>query len=281
MGDWLRARLPVALAEFTMFVAKQAWAALFGILFILALILTALAWDATWALARYDALLIFAVLTQGAFLALRFESWSEARVIALFHVVGTVMEIFKIHMGSWSYPEPGLVKLWGVPLFSGFMYACVGSYMARVIRVFSMTFAPYPAPWVPTLLAGVIYANFFAHHWLPDIRWGLFAATVVIFARTRIWFWIGERPYWMPLPLAALLASFFLWLAENVGTFTGTWAYQGQATWEIVGIAKLGSWYLLLYVSFFLVTLVFADALRRTPAHPATLSPAPNLTPRT
>ncbi|MEM7439195.1 MAG: DUF817 domain-containing protein [Pseudomonadota bacterium] len=263
LGDWLRARLHPGVAEFVMFVAKQAWACLFGILFIIALILTSLFWQPDWALTRYDGLLIFAVATQACFLIFRLESLKEARVILIFHVVGTAMEIFKLHMGSWDYPEPGIIKLGGVPLFSGFMYACVGSYMARVVRVFDMRFAPYPPFWITVALAVAIYGNFFTHHFGPDIRIGLFIATLLIFARTRIWFWIGDNAYWMPLPVAALLSSFFLWVAENVGTLTGTWAYKGQATWEIVGLAKLGSWYLLLYVSFLLVTLVYRDVLFR------------------
>ena len=44
----------------------------------------------------------------------------------------------------------------GVPLFSGFIYASVGSYMARVIRIFEMRFAPYPPFWITYLLAGVM-----------------------------------------------------------------------------------------------------------------------------
>lgn len=268
LGDLARARVPMLLAEVVMFVLKQAWAALFGILFIIALIGTAAIWQPDWALARYDALLIFAVVMQAVFLALGLESWREARVILLFHVVGTVMEVFKLHMGSWDYPEPGLVKIGGVPLFSGFMYACVGSFMARVIRVFDMSFASYPPFWMSVVLAVLIYLNFFGHHFTYDIRVGLFVATVALFARTRIWFWIGARVYWMPLPVAAFLSSFFLWLAENVGTMSGTWVYSGQASWEIVGFAKLGSWYLLLYVSFLLVTLEYRDVLYRKARDP-------------
>ena len=59
----------------------------------------------------------------------------------------------------------------------------------------------------------------------------------------------------MPLPLAAFLTSLFLWIAENIGTMTGTWLYAGQATLDRVSFAKIGSWYLLLYVSFVTVTL--------------------------
>ena len=46
-------------------------------------------------------------------------------------------------------------------------------------------------------------------------------------------------------------------MAENVGTATGTWLYPGRATaGSSVSLQKLGSWYLLLTISFVLVTLV-------------------------
>ncbi len=134
-------------------------------------------WNPDWPLHRYDALFLFAIGTQALFLWKKLETWEEARVILLFHLTGTAMEWFKVSAGSWAYPEPGLFKLMGVPLFSGFMYASVGSYMARVIRIFNMRFAPYPPFWMTVLLAAGIYVNFFAHHFLPDIRLGLFAAT--------------------------------------------------------------------------------------------------------
>ena len=69
----------------------------------------------------------------------------------------------------------------------------------------------------------------------------------------------------MPLPLAAFLTAIFLWIAENIGTNTGTWIYAGQNPFERVSFAKMGSWYLLLYVSFVTVTLVMRDCLQRTP----------------
>ena len=138
------------------------------------------------------------------------------------------MEIFKVKMGSWSYPEPGFIKIAEVPLFSGFMYACVGSFMARVIRIFNMRFAPYPPFWITIAIAIAIYVNFFSHHYTYDIRNILFIATIIIFWRTRIWFYVGDTPRWMPLPVAAFLSAFFLWVAENVGTMTGTWIYSGQ-----------------------------------------------------
>ncbi|WP_299351482.1 DUF817 domain-containing protein [uncultured Shimia sp.] len=261
----MRARLPFAVAEFVMFLLKQGWASLFGGLLLIAMIVTARIWQEDWIIARYDALLLWALGLQGVFLMFRLESLREARVILLFHLTGTTMEIFKVHAGSWSYPGDGIMKLWGVPLYSGFMYASVGSYMARVIRLFDMRFAPYPPFWITVCQAIGIYVNFFAHHFLPDIRLGLFAATLLIFARTRIWYRIGQHDYWMPLPLAAFLSSIFLWLAENVGTATKTWLYTGQSTSDWVSLAKMGSWYLLLYVSFVTVTLVFRDMLFAKP----------------
>jgi uncharacterized membrane protein YoaT (DUF817 family) len=263
LGDWMRARLPFALAEFVMFGLKQGWAALFSRLLLLGLIVSAKLWQPDWPIARYDALLLYALFLQAAFLALGLETWREVRVILLFHLTGTIMEIFKVHAGSWGYPGEGLFKIMGVPLFSGFMYAAVGSYMARVIRVFDMRFAPYPPFWVTVVLATAIYVNFFAHHFLPDIRLALFAATVMNFARTRIWFHIGQNDYWMPLPLAAFFSSFFLWVAENIGTATRTWLYSGQNPDHWVSFAEMGSWYLLLYVSFVTVTLVTRYASAR------------------
>lgn len=264
LGNAVRSRLPQWLAEFVMFGLKQGWACLFGGLLLAAIIATKVVWQPGWAVQRYDALFAFAVLTQAAFLWFRLETWDEARVILLFHLTGTAMELFKVNAGSWGYPEPGFFKLLGVPLFSGFMYASVGSYIARVIRIFDMRFAPYPPYWQSVVLAVAIYANFFAHHFLPDVRLVLFAATLLLFGRTRVWFVIARR-YWMPMPLAAFLASLFLWLAENIGTATGTWLYSGQAPAQLVSWGKLGSWYLLLWVSFVTVSVVSRSALSREP----------------
>ncbi|WP_208349530.1 DUF817 domain-containing protein [Pseudaestuariivita rosea] len=270
----MRARLYPLASELIMFILKQAWACLFGGILLILIITTSLLWQDNWPIYRYDFLFACAIALQICFLIFKLESWREAKVILLFHVVGTVMEIFKIHAGSWAYPEPGYIKLMGVPLFSGFMYAAVGSYMARVIRLFDMRFAPYPPFWMTVLLAIAIYANFFLHHFTIDIRYALFAATLILFWRTRIWFHIGCTPRWMPLPLAAFLTAFFMWVAENIGTMTGTWLYAGQSQLDVVRLAKMGSWYLLLYVSFLLVTLVFRDALSRTPWQPNPFKPA-------
>ena len=243
-----------------MFTLKMGWSALFGGLLLIAILASKAVWQPDWALQRYDALFLFAVSVQVLFLALRMESWAEARVILLFHLTGTAMELFKTAAGSWAYPEPAFFRIMGVPMFSGFMYASVGSFIARAIRNFDMRYVPYPPFGLTVLLAVAIYVNFFAHHFLPDIRWLLFAGTVLVYGRTSIWFRIS-RWYRMPMVLSAFLASLFLWIAENIGTRTGTWLYAGQHEAQLVSFAKIGSWYLLLYVSFVTVTLAAPGAV--------------------
>ncbi|WIV51463.1 DUF817 domain-containing protein [Marivivens sp. LCG002] len=267
LGDWLRAKLPTPITEFVMFVVKMGWATLFGGLLLVGMIVSSKIWQADWPIARYDALVAYALTLQILFLVFKLETFSEAKVILLFHLTGTIMEVFKLHMGSWDYPGAGVLKIAGVPLFSGFMYASVGSFMARAIRLFDMRFAPFPPYALTLLFAGVIYLNFFTHHFIPDLRIGIFLCSLLLFWRTRIWFEIG-RWYWMPLPLAAFLSSFFLWIAENVGTATQTWLYNGQSASDLVNFSKMGSWYMLLYVAFGTVTLVLREPLSKGPIDP-------------
>ena len=253
--------------EFALFVFKQGWACLFGALMLALLLATHFSYPADAPLARYDFLTIAALAVQIGMLVLRLETWGEAKVILAFHVVGTVMELFKTAYGSWIYPEPSLLRIGGVPLFSGFMYAAVGSYIARVWRIFDFRFEPYPrSPW-PELLAVAIYVNFFAHHWLPDIRVILFAALALLFRRTRVYFTVWRTPRWMPLLLGWLLVALFIWFAENLATFARAWTYPDQASgWQLVSPAKLGSWYLLMYISFVLVAAVHRPQARENTA---------------
>ncbi|MBX7248875.1 MAG: DUF817 domain-containing protein [Caulobacteraceae bacterium] len=264
-----RTRLGSWAFEFLMFGLKQGWACLFGGLMLGLLFGTHLLWPADAPVARYDALVVAAVAIQVAMLALKLESWEEAKVIFVFHVVGTIMELFKTAHGSWLYPEPGLLKIGAVPLFSGFMYAAVGSYIARIWRIFDIRFSHYPPAWTTWLLAVGIYVNFFAHHWLPDARLALFAATALLFWRGWFWFTPDRRERGMPMLLGFGLVALFIWIAENVGTYSRAWLYPGQeGGWSPVSLAKIGSWYLLMIISFVLVSLVHRPQERRAP--PAT-----------
>jgi uncharacterized membrane protein YoaT (DUF817 family) len=241
--------------EFLLFGFKQGWACLFAGLLLAAIIVTQF-WYPFESLHRYDFLFLFAVTVQLALLAFRLESLREALVIVIFHLVATGMEVFKTSpaIGSWVYPEPALIKLWNVPLFAGFMYSAVGSYLARVWRVFHFEFSYFPPRSLALLLAVLIYVNFFSHHFIYDCRWLLLAASVVMFGRSRIFFTIDHTPRSMPLVVGFALVAVFIWLAENIATFCRVWLYPSQLNgWHAVSPQKIVAWYLLMLISFVLV----------------------------
>jgi uncharacterized membrane protein YoaT (DUF817 family) len=252
-----RGRLHAFAFELMIFGLKQAWASLFGAAMLALIVGTHFFWPAGAPIARYDFLVVAAVSLQAFMLATRLERWDEALVILIFHVVGTMMEIFKTAHGSWIYPEHNLLRIGGVPLFSGFMYAGIGSYIARCWRLMDLTFENFPPLWAPWLLGILSYVNFFTHHFGPDFRIVLFAFSGLIWWRTWIDFTPDLAIRRMPLLVAALLVALFIWIAENLGTFATAWVYPSQAHgWSPVGPGKIGAWYLLVTLSFVLVTLV-------------------------
>ena len=187
-------------------------------------------------------------------IALRFETLEEAKVILIFHVVGTAMEVYKTATGSWIYPEASVLRIAGVPLFTGFMYAAIGSYMTRAWRLFDFRFSHHPPMWAVTGLAAAIYANFFLDHFGIDGRLPLFAASVAVFGRGWIYFkpWRVHRA--MPILIANGLCALFIWFAENIGTFVRAWSYPAQMHgWSMVSVGKFGSWFLLLIISYAIV----------------------------
>jgi uncharacterized membrane protein YoaT (DUF817 family) len=261
--------------EFLRFGMKQGWACLFGGAICALLIATHLWYPRHAALARYDFLVLAAVAIQAGLLALKLETWEEARVIALFHVVGTAMELFKTAVGSWIYPEPSVLRLGGVPLFTGFMYAAVGSYLTRVWRLFDFRFAHHPPVWATLVLSAAIYVNFFTHHALPDARPLLFAATALLFGRTWVYFKVWRSYRRMPLLVGFGLVALFIWLAENIGTVTGAWLYPSQLKgWSLVPMAKLGSWFLLMIISYAMVAATNRpEAIAQDDLEPARVRP--------
>lgn len=250
-------RIGVFAHEFLCFGLKQASACLFGGLMVALLIASWRWYPVHVALSRYDFLTLSALAIQFGLLAFRLESLEEAKVIVLFHAVGTAMELFKTAVGSWSYPGPSVLHIGHVPLFSGFMYASVGSYIARAWRLFDFRFTRHPPFGATVALAAAIYVNFFSHHWLPDARWVLFAALAWLFGPTWVHFRIRRIHRRMPLLLGFVLVAGFIWLAENVGTYTHAWLYPAQrAGWHPVPLARLGSWLLLMVISYVLVSAI-------------------------
>jgi uncharacterized membrane protein YoaT (DUF817 family) len=265
-----RSRARAFVWEFSLFVFKQAWACLFGAVLLAMELVTKWRWPQHAWLARYDFLFLAALCVQILLLVLRIESVREAKVILMFHVIGTCMELFKTSVGSWTYPEVNFIRIGHVPLFSGFMYASVGSYLARVTRIFEMRYTHFPRRSVTVVLAALIYANFFTHHFLPDIRALLFVLVALVFGRT----WVYYKPFRsyrrMPLLLGFCLIALFIWLAENIATFAHVWVYPQQKNgWHVVSAGKYGAWLLLMIISFILVS--FANP-PRTPDEAVTRS---------
>jgi uncharacterized membrane protein YoaT (DUF817 family) len=206
-------------------------------------------------LARYDLLFLSCVAFQALMVAVRLETLDELKVICVFHGLGLGLELFKVHVGSWSYPDPARFSLGGVPLFSGFMYASVASYMIQAWRRFDLAIVGWPRPRVVVPLGAAIYANFFTHHVLPDLRWALAAVVVVVTWRTEVRFQaIPGRVRTMRAPLAFFCIGLFVWFAENIATFFGAWVYPHQrGGWSPVHLMKLSSWALLVIVTFLIV----------------------------
>lgn len=206
-------------------------------------------------LPRYDYMLLFTILMQVAMVwVLKMETVDELKVICLFHVLGTTMELFKVHMGSWSYPGDAYSKLWDVPLYGGFMYASVASYITQAWRRLHLQLENFPATWINVVIGSLIYLNFFTHHFIFDIRYPLLLAVVIIYWRTMVHFKVAGEQFVMPVTVAFALTGFFIWIAENMATFLGAWQYPNQQhNWKLVHPGKVNAWLLLFIVSFLIV----------------------------
>jgi uncharacterized membrane protein YoaT (DUF817 family) len=92
---------------------------------------------------------------------------------------------------------------------------------------------------------------------MPDLRWGILVLLIIVYRRSIVFFQLKERVFKMPLILSFFLIGFFIWVAENIATFLGAWAYPNQAThWQVVHPGKITSWFLLVIISFILVAFV-------------------------
>ncbi|UOQ49057.1 DUF817 domain-containing protein [Gracilibacillus caseinilyticus] len=208
-------------------------------------------------MSRYDLMLMICLVTQVLMLVTKLETWDELKVVCVFHLIGLALEIYKVHMGSWSYPEQAWSKVFGVPLYSGFMYASVASYLCQAWRRLDVNLVKWPSTWAVAALSAAIYFNFFTHHYIFDFRWVLKVATILLFFKTIVYFRVNHKQYRMPMVIAFVLISFFIWIAENIATFFGAWQYPGQEVeWQIVHLGKISSWLLLVIVSFLIVAML-------------------------
>jgi len=247
--------LPRFFTELLFFGLKEARACLFAGLFFLAVF--ALPRQGVFGIPRYDALLLIALVIQLWMVWAKLETWDELKAICLFHILGFLLELFKTSSGikSWGYHDFAYTKIGTVPLFSGFMYAAVGSYIIQIWRMLDLRVRHHPPYWMATVVALLIYGNFFTQHYIGDYRGYIGAAALGLYARTTVVFRPFDKVRQMPLLLGFVLIGFFIWLAENLSTFFGIWQYPNQlGAWSAVHVGKWSSWSLLVVMTFTIVT---------------------------
>jgi uncharacterized membrane protein YoaT (DUF817 family) len=204
---WAKTRWGGWTLEFVSFTYKNAASCIFPV-FIFLLLAVGKVTDLP--IPRYDFLLLGCLAMQALMLFTRLETLDELKVICVFHVLGLTMELFKTHMGSWIYPEDAFTKLSTVPLYSGFMYASVASFMCQAWRRFELRLEHWPAAFLVVPLGALIYLNFFTHHYIFDLRYFLIVSVFVLFFRTRVFFTTYQRERSMPLARAFVLIGLFV-----------------------------------------------------------------------
>jgi uncharacterized membrane protein YoaT (DUF817 family) len=221
-------------------------------------------------LPRYDFLLLGCILVQAAMVW-----WWKVETV-------DELKTITVNLGSWAYPGEAHMKVFGVPLFAGFMYASVGSYITQAWRRLGLRVEGFPPSWVNWTFVLLIYANFYTNAFFYDLRWPILAGLLVAYWHTRVYFTVypplahvghpkASPPdslpaptYWMPVLLGFFLVGLFIWFGENLGTFLSAWQYPNQAGgWQLVPPSKLSSWFLLFIVSFVLVAQLKRVKARR------------------
>lgn len=205
-------------------------------------------------LPRYDLLLLLCIGIQAFMYFSKLETLDELKVILVFHIIGFCLELFKTHSGSWSYPEFAYSKIGTVPLYSGFLYSSVASYMCQAWRRLDMKLYRYPAAMIAFPFSVLTYLNFFTEHFFMDLRWILIPFVFIIFWHCKVRFVVAEKEKTMPLAISFILIGLFVWLAENISTFLNAWQYPYQTDrWCMVHSSKISSWFLLVIISFIVV----------------------------
>lgn len=205
-------------------------------------------------IARYDLLFLLGVIVQLLMVKFRLETWKDAAVVGVFHLLGLALEVYKVNHGSWSYPEPSLLAVAGAPLYSGFMHGSVASFMCLAWRQFSLRSSGWPPAWATFSTAAVVYAQFFYPSWPMVVRIAMLALVYAVFAKTSVHFSTRQGRWQIPMPLAFGCIGTMIWVAENIATYLGAWQYPYQADgWVPVHWGKTVSWTLLMMVSLVLV----------------------------
>ncbi len=205
---------------------------------------------------KFDLLFIYAIIIQIILVKIKYETLRETLVILIFHLIGLTMEIVEVRInGSWTYHADGTwLALFGIPLFTGFMYASMGSFASKAYDEMKMKIDNYPKNKYLYPYSLFVYLNFMTNNHIFDFRWILMATIILLIWKCKINFKLLDRIFWMPANIACGLTAFFILIVENIATYLRVWSYPNQIHgWKIVGFDKFTSWYLLFAVSFIVV----------------------------
>ncbi len=211
-----------------------------------------------------DFMFICVILIQTILIISKYESRTECKVILIYHLLGFGMEAFKTHpaIASRSYQYVGFFSLLWVPLYSGFMYSAIGSFLFQSIHRLKLKFINFPPFHYSIPIVILIYINFFSHHFVSDIRYFLFLLILGVAYKTYSYFEIDKEIYRMHSLLAIFLASLCIWIAENIATLLWARVYPNQQLWRhIVSFHKIGSRFLLFTLSTVIVSYVMRDEI--------------------
>ena len=115
------------------FTYEQALSCLFPVVIFLTLALSKIV--SIPGLYRYDFILIVCLLMQWIMYKTGLETKDELKVITIFHLIGLLLEIYKVHFGSWSYPEEGYSKVLSSALQRFYVRKCRELHMSSVEKV--------------------------------------------------------------------------------------------------------------------------------------------------
>ena len=243
--------------ELYYFLKKNFYSAIYWIILIFIILISSLIPEEI--ISKYDSIFIIVIFLQIFLIIFKIETKKEFLVILIFHWLATAMEIFKTSdsIWSWKYPdiENSFFVLWNIPLFVWFLYSAVWSYISRAQKYLNLEYSNYPKNRYAVILAILIYINFFTHHFIYDFRYFLILATFWLFYKTSLKFKVYKKTRKISFLLSWFLTAIFIWIAENIATFQKIWLYPNQENgWELVRFSKATSWFLLLIVSFVVIS---------------------------
>ena len=199
------------------FTYEQALSCLFPVVIFLTLALSKIVLIP--GLYRYDFILIVCLLMQWVMYKTGLETKDELKVITVFHLIGLLLEIYKVHFGSWSYPEEAYSKVLSSTLQRLYVCKCCKLHMPSVEKTTFTNVSLAESYFCNTSRSNDLL-QFFTHHFLYDFRWFLTLLLFIVFFRTFVEFSLRGVTYKMPLVLSFFLSDSLFGLQKTSQHFS-------------------------------------------------------------